>query len=85
MPTLCSSCPSRAAAISAKFIVRLSALAYNLLSLFLVQSDLVLVASIINNKVSFKKLEDSHTSVDGGFASDDLLLVELPGYTPGKD
>jgi len=70
----------RAAAIDGKFVVRLSPIAYNLLSLFLVQSDLVLVASIINNKVAFKKLDSG--GVESG-EEDPVVLVELPGYTPG--
>jgi hypothetical protein len=75
---------NRSAATAGKFAVRLSPLAYNLLSLFLVQSDLVLIASIINNKVTFKKLDDARLAVDGEVAqAEELLLVELPGYTPG--
>lgn len=69
------------AALAAKFVVRLSSLAYNLLSLFLVQSDLVLIASIINNKISFKKLDDARIS---GSVTEDMLLVELPDYTAGE-
>lgn len=48
------------------------------------QSDLVLLASIINNKVAFRKLDDSSSGGSGGSQTDDLSLVELPGYTPGK-
>lgn len=68
--------------LTSKFIVRLSSLAYNLLTLFLVQSDSVLIASIINNKLTFKKLEDA--SAQGpGQGQQEQLLVELPGYTAG--
>lgn len=71
--------------LTAKFSVRLSSLAYNLLTLFLVQSDSVLIASIINNKISFKKLEDA--SAQGQQQQRECPeqhLVELPGYTAGS-
>ena len=60
--------------------MRLSSLAYNLLTLFLVQSDLVLIASIINNKIAFKKLNDSNADAE----LESPQLSELPGYTAGK-
>ena len=71
-------------ALASKFIVRLSSLAYNLLTLFLVQSDLVLIASIINNKVSFKKLDDAQAQAPSDLHFQEVLLVELPGYTAGS-
>lgn len=71
-------------ALASKFIVRLSSLAYNLLTLFLVQSDLVLIASIINNKVSFKKLDDAQAQAPCDLHFQEVLLVELPGYTAGS-
>ena len=64
--------------------MRLSSLAFNLLTLFLVQSDLVLIASIINNKISFKKLDDAQAQASSEIEAHDVLLVELPGYTAGK-
>jgi len=63
--------------------VRLNSLAYNLLTLFLVQSDLVLIASIINNKISFKKLDDAQAQAPSDLTFQEVLLVELPGYTAG--
>lgn len=70
--------------MTSKFIVRLSSLAYNLLTLFLVQSDLVLIASIINNKISFKKLDDAQAQTQTEASFQEVMLVELPGYTAGE-
>eukprot|EP01032_Pedospumella_encystans_P028878 gene28878-32614_t len=76
--------PFISSVLASKFIVRLSSLAFNLLTLFLVQSDLVLIASIINNKISFKKLDDAQAQASSEIEAHDVLLVELPGYTAGS-
>ncbi|KAJ1399135.1 hypothetical protein B484DRAFT_438254, partial [Ochromonadaceae sp. CCMP2298] len=71
-------------ALAHRFTVRLSSLAYNLLALFLVQADLLLITSIINDKIRFRKL-DPVVGLGGDSELEEGVLVELPEYTAGAE
>ena len=55
-------------------------MAYQLLALFLVQHELVLVAAMLNTRVRFRRL---HGAALEQAALDEGMLVELPGYSNG--
>lgn len=57
--------------------MQMSSLAFNLLSFFLAEHDLVLIAAIVNDKVHFEKsrFHESLTVID----SNELLV--LPAYS----
>jgi len=54
-------------------------LAYQLLALFLVQNNLVVIAAIINNKIKFQKIGDAPTH-NNHLSYDYSSLVDLPGF-----
>ena len=60
-------------------------LAYQLLALFLVQNNLVVIAAIINNKIKFQKIGDAPTH-NNHLSYDYSSLVDLPGFNmAGRD
>ena len=67
-----------ACSLTQKFDVIISELAFGLLTTFLSQNDLLLIASIINDKVHFKLVEKLPAHLQQGHGG---ILVELPGYT----
>ena len=56
-------------------MIRLTGFAYSLLTTFLVQNDLVLIASILNTKIQFEKIEENSNSCE--------IYAELKGYKIG--
>ena len=67
-----------ACSLTQKFDVIISKLAFGLLTTFLSLNDLLLLASIINDKVHFRLVEKLPAHLQQGHGG---ILVELPGYT----
>ncbi len=63
-----------------KFIIQISNLSFSLLSHYLAENDLVLIAAIINDKIEFEKskFHETYPNID----SNELLFVK--GYSPSK-
>jgi hypothetical protein len=67
-----------------KFKVLMSPLALQLASQKLRQDNLVMLATIINQKVVFEKLEPVDPSIVESDDRESWSLISLPGYHPGK-
>lgn len=48
----------RRQAITSRFLVKLSSFSYGLLTTFIVQSNYLLIASIMNDRINFEKISD---------------------------
>jgi WD40 repeat protein len=62
--------------------VHINSFTFNLFSFYLSQNELILLASIINDKIVFRKVVNDQISVNEQM--DCNLLVELEQYSPGK-
>jgi hypothetical protein len=73
----------RQSALSEKFSIELSSLSFQILYNYLSQNKLILIASIINDKIIFDKIKATGDRVPSAIV-DSNLLVSLLGYSPGK-
>ena len=72
--------PFMQSVLKEKFIIQISNLSFSLLSHYLAENDLVLIAAIINDKIEFEKSKflETYSNID----SNELLFVK--GYSPSK-
>lgn len=69
--------------LTQKFSVRISSFGYKLLTDYLVQNDLLVVAAIINNRVIFSKISDEIMAT--AWKSDDFAAVLVSFDVDGKE